>query len=324
MRANILRRAITTLAFLAATPAAADSGKAWIGWSKDNPLIVLSNGESYTKIDTVIGDFLLRGRLEFETGAVGAVKSWSAWPKIATNYGIYQEVPGLKDYKVSKSYGIGSRPGSIDKQIEFSIPYAVIEPLAVGMCAWKANALRDEGKSDKQIFGQDQEVSFAISMGATVDSTGAGQGNQLWEASEAFILPVRCAKWSGAQVPQGGNGDLADSLRVLTATLKLTEQTTANGVCRVKTATALRANKANAIIKYRFIHSSGKKSATFKIETEANKIAVINRTWDVPNEDGAETGWFQVEGVGTAFKTAKVPYSMQCPDKAPGGLTFGD
>lgn len=324
MRANILHKTITTLTLLVATPAAADNGSAWISWSKDNPLIVLSNGESYTKIDTVIGDFVLRGRLEFDTESAGSVKSWSVWPKMNTGYGISQEVPGLKDYKVSKSYGVGSRPDEIGKNVEFSIPYAVVEPLAVAMCTWQAHSLREEGKSDKQIFGEDHEASFEIGMAATVDSTGAGQGNQVWEASEPFILPVRCAKWTGAQVPQGGNGNLEDSLRVLTATLKLTEQTMVNGVCRVKTATAIRANKAGAVIKYRFVHSSGKKSAIYKIETETNKIAVINRTWDVPNTDGDETGWFQVEGVGVGFKTAKEPYWMQCPDKAPGGLTFGN
>lgn len=186
-----------------------------------------------------------------------------------------------------------------------------------------AFALREDGKSDTYIFGKNHEVSLSIDMGATVDSTGAGSGNQIWEVREDFILPVRCSKWSGAQVPQGGNDSLEDSLRVLSATLKLTEQTTGNGVCRVKTATALRANKAGATLKYRFVHSSGKKSPTFKIETEANKIAVINRTWDVPNEDGTESGWFQVEGVGMAFETAKVSYQMECSGKAPGGLSLG-
>lgn len=319
-----LRKTVSLLAALAASPVAADTGYAWINWSKDNPLIVLSNGHSYTEVHKAIGDAVLRGRLQFDTDTAGTIKSWSAWPKIATGYGIYQEIPGLKDYKVSKSYGIGSRPGKIDKAIEFAIPYSVIEPLAVSMCSWRANALRDQGKSDKQIFGQDHEVSFAVGMSASVDSTGAGSGNQLWEAGQGFALPVRCAKWEGAQVPQGGNGAFEDSLRVLTATLKLTEQTTANGVCRVKTVTALRANKAGATIKYRFVHSSGKKSAVFEIDTEANKIAVINRTWDVPNGDGPETGWFQVEGVGMSFKTHKLSYSMECAGASPGGLTLGN
>jgi hypothetical protein len=62
----------------------------------------------------------------------------------------------------------------------------------------------------------------------------------------------------------------------------------------------------------------------FKIKTEANRIAMINRTWDVPNEDGRETGWFQVEGVNVDFETAKVFYSMDCRGKAPGGLTLGN
>ena len=324
MQRNTLLSAFAALAMLATTPAAADDGAAWINWSKDNPLVVQSNGENYTKVKSIIGDFVLRGRLEFDTGAVGGVKSWSAWPMIATGYGIHQEVPGLKTYKVSKSYGVGSRPDTLDKQIEFHIPYSVIEPFAVSMCNWKANSLREQGKSDKHIFGQDREVSFEISMGATVDSAGAGSNQQIWQYMPPFVLPVRCAKWEGAQVPQGGNGDLAEAVRVLSATLKLTEQTTVGGTCKVKTVTALRANRADVTLKYRFVHSSGKKSPVYSIKTEANKIAVINRTWDIPNEDGPENGWFRVEGVGTDFATAKVSYSMNCSASAPGGLTLGN
>jgi hypothetical protein len=200
----------------------------------------------------------------------------------------------------------------------------VVDDLAIAMCEWQAHALRDQGKSDKQIFGQDHEVSYNIAMEANVDSTGAGSGNQTWESSDAFVLPIRCARWEGAQVPQG-NGDLADAFRVLTATLKLESQTAANGLCRVKTVTALRANRAGETIKYRFVHSSGKKSAVFNIKTEANKIAVINRTWDIPNVEGPEVGWLRVEGVSaTPFKTKNETYAMQCPDKAPGGITFGN
>jgi hypothetical protein len=318
-------KAALVVAALAATPALADQGSAYISWSKDNPLVVLSNGQSYTKVEQIIGDFVIRGRLEFDTDTVGAVKSWSAWPEMSTGYGIYQEIAGLKAYKVSKSYGGGSRPDSIDKDIEFAIPYDVVDDLAIAMCEWRANALRDQGKSDKQIFATDHEVSYEIRMGATVDSTGAGQGNQIWEGSEAFVLPIKCAKFKGAQVPQGGNGDLADAFRVLHATLKLDEQVAPNGLCRVKTVTAVRANSANGVIRYRFVHSSGQKSAVFEIKPEANKIAVISRVWDIPNTDGPEVGWLRVEGVGkTPFKTENVAYEMNCPAKAPGGLTFGN
>jgi hypothetical protein len=319
-----LTKVATALALLAAAPAAAqDTGARRITWSKDNPLIVLSNGQSYTKIDTVIGDFVLRGEFSFSTEGVDRIKSWAAWPSIWHGYGIGEPVPSLKAYKVSKSYGIGSRPKDVDENLEFSISYSLIEPVAVRMCNQKAAALREAGKSDKQIFGQNHEVSLEASLDTHIDTTGI-TSDILWEFfNTTLVIPVRCAKWNGAQVPQGGNDSFEDSLRVLSARLKLTEQITLNGsTCRVKTATAVRANKAGATIKYRFVHSSGKESPTFSIKTEANKIAVINRTWDVPNEDGKETGWFQVEGVGVDFETAKVFYNMDCPTKAPGGLVL--
>lgn len=318
-----LLKLVPLMAALAGTPVLADTGTVKINWSKDNPLIVKSNGKSYTKVHAVIGDFVLRGRLTFSVGEVGAVKSWSAWPIITSGYGIYQQIPGLKSYKVSKSYGIGSRPNKLDKQLEFSIPYSVIDDVAISMCEWKAQALRNQGQTDKQIFAKDHEVSFKISADATVDSTGAGSGNQFWEATEAFVLPIRCAKWEGSQIPQGGNGTLDTGFSVLSATMKLQEQTTAGGLCRVKTVTAMRGNKAGETIKYRFFHSSGKKSAVFTVKTAANKIAVVNHDWDIPNGPGPESGWLWVEGVGPGFKTSKVTYGMDCKAGAPGGMTLG-
>jgi hypothetical protein len=318
-----LRAACVAVLTVLAAPALADGGTVEINWSKDNPLIVKSNGKNYTKVHAVIGDFVLRGRLTFSVGGVGGVKSWSAWPVITSGHGIYQEVPGLKSYKMSKSYGVGSRPDKLDKQLEFSIPYSVIDDLAISMCEWKANSLRNQGKSDKQIFAKDHDVSFDIWADADVNSVGAGSNNQIWEARPHLNLPIRCAKWEGVQIPQGGNGTLAEAFRVLSATMKLQEETNAGGLCRVKTVTALRANKAGETIKYRFFHSSGKKSAVFEVKTEANKIAVINKTWDVPNGPGAESGWFWIEGVGTSFKTNKATYGMNCAASAPGGLVLG-
>jgi hypothetical protein len=325
LRFPCLRAACIALASLAAAPALADNGTSFVTSTTPAKLVVLSDGQNYTKIKTPpLGDFLVKGRLQFDTGSVGGVKSWVVWPRISTGFGISMDVPDLKAHKVSKNYGVGSRPDEIDKQIEIWIPYSKIDNLAVSMCQWQAHALRDQGQSDQQIFAKDYEVSFKIAIEASVDSTGAGSGNVNWESPEDFVLPIRCAKWAGVQVPQGGNGDLADTFRVLTATLKMTEETTANGVCRVKTVTALRANKAGETIKYRFFHSSGKKSAVFSIKTEANKIAVINRSWDIPNGPGPESGWLWVEGVGTPFKTDKVTYGMDCSAAAPGGKVLGN
>jgi hypothetical protein len=286
--------------------------------------VVLSNGQDYTRIDPpIIGDLLLYGGLEFDTEDAGRIKSWKAWPEMTPGYGGGANVPGLEAYKVSKNYGVGSRPASIKKNLEFAVPYAAIDATATAMCNKKAAALRGQGKSDKQIFGANHDLSFDVRMKASVDSTGAGQGNQTWESAADFVLPVRCAKWTGAQVPQGGNGTLDTGFSVLSATMNLQEQTTAGGLCRVKTVTAMRGNKAGETIKYRFFHSSGKKSAVFTVKTAANKIAVVNHDWDIPNGPGPESGWLLVEGVGTKFKTSKVTYEMDCKAGAPGAKVLG-
>jgi len=313
-------------AFLAftTTPAVADSGVAGVSQALPNYLVVLSNGQNYTKLDPpIIGDLVLKTYLDFDTGTAGRIKSWSVWPHFATGYGIYGEVPNLQAHKVSKSYGVGSRPKSIKVKPEISVPYAKLNNLAVSMCQWKAHFLRDQGQSDKQIFSKTHTVSFKVSLAAKVDSTGAGSNQPNWEFAPTLDLEVRCMKWSGSQIPQGGGNTLSTGFHVLSATLKLEEQATANGICRLKTVTAMRGNLAGETIKYRFFHSSGKKSSVFEVKTAANKIAVVNHDWDIPNGPGPESGWLWVEGVGTKFKTDKITYGMDCKAGPPGAKTLG-
>ena len=315
VRAGLVALAGTTAAY-------ADTGEAYITQVSPTEIVVLSNGQDYTQVEHLTF-VAIGGRLNFDTDTAGSVKSWWAYPVIQAGFG-GGDVGSLEQFKVSKSYGVGSRPSSIGKNVDFSIPANKLADHAVNMCQTQAVILRGEGKSNKQIFGSDRHVSFDVSLKAAVDSTGAGQGNQVWEGWASKKLKVRCAKFKGAQIPQGGNGDLASAAKVLSATTQVAEIATANGACKIKVTTAIRADQANATIAYRYEHSSGKKSAKFTVKTAANKIAVVTHTWDVPNGPGNEVGWIKVFGTSPKFAADAEPYFMTCKGKSPGGLIMGN
>lgn len=316
MQRTTLIKATAALATLMAAPTlvAADSGIAQVTGTNPSMLKVKSNGQDYTKLD-LMGKFVIGANLEFDTGTAGRIKQWTMEPEMEHGYGIAAKVPGLAFYKKTVNYSVGNRPKTLDYNHPFAISVGNIENAALSMCRWKANSLRQQGKSNKQIFAKNYDVSFKVTVKATVNSTGAGSNNQIWEAAAPHVVKVRCMKWNGPTVPQGSQ-DLAAALKVHKATMQLAEAARGDKQCKVKTTTAISTNRGNASFKYRFVHSSGSKSQTFTTSTKANKIAVVKHDWDVPIVSGPENGWFRIEGVGTNFKSNKANYSMNCGGKA--------
>lgn len=319
-RISLKKTSFFTAAFMLLSPAMgiADIGDVYVNGTNPTTIKVRSNGQAYTQIEP-FGNLTIQARLNFDTGVVGTVKSWWAEPVMANGYGIATPVQGLGAYRQSKSYPAFSRPAFIGKNLVFSISSSNIRSGAVSMCNFQAGVLQGQGLSNEQIFGQDRYVKFDVWMVSSVDSTGAGSNYIQWQYRPAQALRVQCSKWQGTQIPTVGN-DLMVPLQVNKATMQLKEIVTLGGTCKVATQTMIVTTQANAAIKYRFVHSGGKKSKVFTVKTKANKIAIVSRKWDVPNKPGIEQGWMQIVGVSPGFKSNKAQYSMRCKAKGPGGF----
>ena len=185
--------------------AKADSGVAYVKSTNPSTLSVLSNGQNYTKLD-LNGKFVVKANIEFSTGTAGRIKQWTMEPVITHGFGIAAKVPGTSFYKKTVNYSLGNRPKTIDIDWNFNLTAGTIESAAVSMCEMKAISLRNQGKSNKQIFGSNQEVSFKVDVKATVNSTGAGSNNQIWEASPHKTVKVICRKFSGPRIPVASGG----------------------------------------------------------------------------------------------------------------------
>lgn len=301
-----------------ASAAVADTASAGVNGFSPNPLIVFSNGSDYTKLKT-IGMTNVGFNFKYDVGASGRVKSWKVWPSISNGYGMAISLGDLEGYAYSKSYPVGQRPKIVDKNVAVSLPSTLFADRAVSMCNLLASDLRSQGKSDQQIFSKNREVTFSAGAKWEADVSGIGSNDPIVEASAAYTIKVRCAKWQGSQIPQAGNNSVANPLHVLKATMNLQELALANGTCAVKLTTAISTNTAGATIKYRYVHSSGKKSKVFTTKTAANKIAVVTHTWNVTNGPGKERGMMRLEGVNNNFKSNLRKYRMDCK-KAPGGF----
>jgi len=310
--------ATALLAGLAAPATAADLASAAVYDFAPSKLVVKSNGQFYTQL-YAIGMTNVGIRFEYDVGVAGRVKSWKVWPHIKTGYGSEASLGNLSAYSYSKSYSVGNRPKKVSRHVNVDVPAHLYESRAVSMCNQLASNLRAYGLSNNEIFSQHREVKFLASAQFEVDASGAGSSNPIVEYQPPREIKVRCAKWKGSRIPQAGNNTLQNPLHVLKSTMKLQELALLNGTCAVKLTTAISTNTAGATIKYRFQHSSGKKSKVFTTKTAANKIAVVTHTWDVPNKPGQERGTMQLVGVNHNFQSNAARYSMACKD-APGGF----
>ncbi len=320
-RMNSITTILTATALFAgiSTSAQADTGSVQVISANPSTLTVLNNGQNYTVLQNK-GHVNVRVDFEFDTGTFGKIKSWWVQPKFENNFGIAHNVPGMQWYKQSKSYSVGNRPSEIDTILNVPVSVGAIKDAAVGMCNFKAAGLRNQGQSNNQIFAQDHEVSFRVSADFDVDAKGSGSNQQVFESMPDYILKVRCAKHSGPSIPQA-NGGYATNVEVMKATLQLQEVAPPSGACKIKTTTAISTNRANATIKYRFVHNTGHKSNVLTTKTKANKIAVVKHDWDIPNGPGKELGWVRIEGVSPKFQSNPAQYSMNC--KGPSSGTGG-
>lgn len=312
---------LNTIAILSAVVATstgaamADTKSAHVTNFNPSELEVVSNGTSYTKM-TNQGMTNISVHIEYDAGVAGRVKSWKVRPIIKTGYGVENTLSGMNSYEVSKSYKVGHRPKIVDKTVVADVPTSEYKAAAVAMCNQLANDLRGQGMSNKQIFDVNRSVNFKVNASFVTDASGAGSNDPIYEYSPPKDVLVRCKKWGGSQIPTAN--DLANPLSVKKATMQLQEVATLGGACMVKLTTAISTNTANATVKYRYVHSSGKKSKTFTTKTAGNKIAVVKNQWDIPNKAGRETGWMRMEGVNVTFNSNKSRYRMSC--KSGGGV----
>ena len=297
-------------------PALADNGSTSVKSVNPGTLKVLSNGQSYTKLD-LAGTFKIVGRIEYSAGVSGFIKKWTLEPVITHGFGIAAQVPGASFYKTGSSYANHEAPNAIGQDVQFALSPGTLEASAISMCEHKATSLRHKGQTDSQIFGKDQQVSFEVSMKAQVQATGPGKNNQSWSHGPAKTVKVICSRFKGARVPAAVGGVQAP-LILKRAVIKLKEIAPPSGACKVQTTTSILAAKGHAQIKYRYVQDDGQKTNVLAGMTDSKGKLVLTHSWDIANGPGPETGWFKVEGVSPKFETNKASYSMNCAGGAKG------
>lgn len=163
--------ALAVLAVLAATPARADSSSFTLNSFNPGQVEVKSNGSSYTTTAIPLVSLSASVTVQADAGFSGHVKSWSAWIGAQLDVGPTVQ---FSNHKVSRSYGLGNRPKSVNEPANINVPFGTFGTYAVAQCNALAAKLRSQGLPDEAIFGQDRNLKPGIVAIGTVEFNGVG------------------------------------------------------------------------------------------------------------------------------------------------------
>ena len=214
----LLLTAATLLTVCAPAPAAInDDVDIAIGTATAPTIYVEANGESYTKLSSVKhGNQPIKftANLYIYAG-LDKIKSWAVAPRMrifGQSWGwTFSEgrPPGSVWGVVSKSYGVGDRPGKVEKTLTLEASQTYIKSFAVDACNTNAGKLRNQGKGNTYIFDNEHTLethtyySHKVSYVSIADPWTYADPVESSGSSSAKNAKIVCMKWSGAGVPTG-------------------------------------------------------------------------------------------------------------------------
>lgn len=321
---------LMTLAGLQTAPVAAGSGSAnqVITVSVATPSIaVLSNGTSYFDV-APFGPITADVQVYVETN--GRLKSFRSWLRLGTRA---REELGLtwddfKQFGHAETFPRGKRPKGISPRLTMTIPSSGYRTMALEQCNALARRLRNEGRPDEEIFGEDHIIELGIRAqlqydsrpnGVVFDSFGLSDNELSWEQIKKINLVCqRSPEIEEVKAPP--HRDPVPPF-VSKASLTLLERSGLNGVCKIILSGVIQTSEPNIEVSFRYKDDDGHQSEVFTVTTDHAKTAMFSHEYDVPNNPkGGESGKVRMVGVSHGFNSAKVNYDMNCT--APGPQSF--
>ncbi len=288
-------------------------------WEKLPTARVINNTVEYTELTDT--ELVFEGHVYIEVGSPpdGFISSFSTWPYIHTGGTLGSSNIDLSSAKISRSWTHllpTSRPDKIDQSETFSVvPDQSMRNRLVWVCNKHADKLRQQGYGDAYIFGNSHEVQLKVDQKLNVSAYGGlASGFSSHSPGNITHMRVICEKHAGSSVATASDLASTDG-QVVDTTLTLTEHAPLTGQCSVTVSGVIKTDLPSMKVSFRYKHSSGKTSEVKTVTTEAHH-AFFSHEYDIPNNEGDETGWIRFVGVGRDFRSEKRHYDMNCHETA--------
>ncbi len=349
-RTNILARQFTLclavascLPILIPQPAVADILRPpdWISYShtpqgggEGRFVVKLNQTGHWSKLQNDTTTWTVRLKIDEDAGHLKVARYYLA-PKfgyhgLGSPYGAQQYVISGSEHTSLYSTLRASQPvvigllGKIDET--FNQQTGPKSPQAI--CAARRQELLAQGLQLYHVLAKDwtvQQTAFTqVRTDFKVPLATGGHAN--WSYLPWINLPVT-VECKGDKTIAGKVAPLIATLdpdalpAVESASLTLFEQANAAGLCKVKLSGAVKSKHANTKIRFRYEHTSGKKSNIHEVTTDHAKTAMFDHSYDIPNGPGPEGGAIRMIGVAPGFETGWQSYAMNCVKPPATGLT---
>ncbi len=322
-RTSFAAAAVLMLGGLQASPAAAGSGSAnQVFTVRVAPSVIQieTDGTSYTDIASqtpITADV----QVNIKTG--GRLKSIHSWLTIGTQRREEQGLPwfDFKEPGHTETFRRKERPKEISRLLTLEVPSFAYRSLALDHCDALANRLRNEGKSEADIFGEDRFIELGVRAqlqydsrpgGLVFDSYGDSDNDLEWEDLKKITLVCQGSP-EIEHVEAPPHRDPVPPF-VRKATLAVLEQPGITGEkCSITLSGVIETSEPNMKVKFRYKDDAGHQSDIHSVETDHSGVAMFDHDYDVPiDQDGPETGKVHIVGVSHDFESAKQAYEMDC------------
>ena len=328
MKTTIVK-ALTIVSALTAlgSAVAADQGVYTFQGISPSVLKVQGDGTKYTKLQSTNGNVKFKFGIAYDAGLSGKVKSYRVG---VSSTGIHWSGFAWQVFDEYKSYA-NPGPKSISLNSAVEIPKGAMEEAAVKACNLTAQAMKNNGASDFEIYGKTRQVVTNIKMNFDVDVSGTVKKNSVIE-SDGFVghnLTVQCLRKRGV-VKQGvsastGGIQSSSQLGIRTASLAIEPVTNRGGGCKARLYLDIQTHEPNINVNFRFHHNSGAKSSVFNKKSAGNGKFQFVKEFDVTtNQQGYAIGNFQAKNAsGSKWQTNKASYNFKCASAPIGGIDSG-
>jgi hypothetical protein len=324
------RSPITTLAAALAaaallpTPALADQADVYVADLLSERIEVTSNGTDYVGANG-FANLVADVRIVIDTESAGRVKYWKIWLGL---WGEHSNALWFPQYGASKSYAWNKRPRRVDRTEQLIVPSGLWSGYVTARCNALADSLRAQGLGNTAIFAEDRTLQVAVPVDFDIDTTGAGQGNIIVEGTGGWSgqakVDLVCKKWAGAAIPQANTNLGTEPAKVVGKSLAIAERSGLNGVCKIRLDGTITTDHLNVDVSFRYKDKAGHESQLWTVNTGESKTAGFSHWYNVPNNEGSETGSIRMVGASHDFTSAWVDYEMDCVEGGPSTLTSND
>lgn len=313
-KCGLLAATFLAAVFSVPDPALADDSERVEVVALNSPLIVVSSyDEEYVALEEGTP---IQGTIEVEldTGAVGRIDGWLAWP----SFGYQDDSLGADEDLGEDGIRWGTYPGAgvsqsyegpgrkkVDTSFQFVAEPSDYESVMVAACNSYADKLSSQGMGDTEIFSSNRWIQVAVRAFVEVEATGP-EGKPLteltfWDSYKK--VNVICEGSLEMDVPQG-------PLTAANLSATVVQAVNTSSACTLELSGSITSREPYEEVEFRYVDGKGQQSDLETVTTNAD--GTIAFTHSFPVSANTESGKVRMVGASPLFLSNWSNFEVDC------------